>query len=68
MKTLKLFVIAALFPVLASAQAPDLILHNAKVFTSDPGGLWAQAVAAEGHTIQAVGSNAEVLALAGPAA
>lgn len=66
MKTLKFFVLAALFPILASAQAPDLILHNAKVFTSDPGGLWAQAVAIEGHAIQAVGSDAEVLALAGP--
>lgn len=66
MKTLRFFLIAALFPVLASAQAPDLILHNAKVFTSDPAGLWAQAVAVAGDTIQAVGSDAEVLALAGP--
>ena len=65
MKPLRFFVLAALFPVLASAQ-PDLILYNAKVFTSDPGHLWAQAVAIEGDTIQAVGSDAEVLALAGP--
>lgn len=65
MKPLRFFVLAALFPVLASAQ-PDLIFHNAKVFTSDPGHLWAQAVAIEGSTIQAVGSDAEVLALAGP--
>ena len=66
MRALKFFVIAVLFPVLASAEAPDLILHNAKIFTSDPGRLWAQAVAIEGNTIQAVGSDAEVLALAGP--
>ena len=69
MKTLCCVLIAALFPVLALAQmaeAPDLIFHNAKVFTSDPAGLWAEAVAVEGDTIQAVGGNAEVLALAGP--
>jgi predicted amidohydrolase YtcJ len=66
MKTLRVFLIAALFPVLASAEAPDLILHNAKVFTSDPAHPWAQAVAIEGSTIQAVGSDAAVLALAGP--
>ncbi len=67
MKTPRFFLlIAALFPVLASADDPDLILHNAKVFTSDPAGLWAEAVAIEGKTIEAVGSNAEVLALAGP--
>ncbi|HEX5718559.1 MAG TPA: amidohydrolase [Thermoanaerobaculia bacterium] len=65
MKTLRLFLVAALFPVLASADDPDLILHNAKVFTSGPAGLWAEAVAIEGKTIKAVGSNAEVLALAG---
>lgn len=66
MKTLRFFLVAALFPVLASAE-PDLIFHNAKVFTSDPALLWAEAVAIEGGVIQAVGGNAEVLALAGPA-
>lgn len=66
MRPLRFFVFAALFPVLAAAEAPDLILHNAKVFTSDPAGLWAEAVAIEGSVIQAVGGNAEVLALAGP--
>jgi predicted amidohydrolase YtcJ len=66
MKTLGSFLFAALCPVLASAEAPDLIFHNAKVFTSDPAHLWAEAVAVEGNVIQAMGSDAEVLALAGP--
>lgn len=52
-------------PALAG-PAPDLIFYNGKVFTSDPAGLWAQAVAVEGNRIQAVGGTAEVLALAGP--
>lgn len=50
----------------ASAGSADMILYNGKVFTSDPDHLWAQAVAVEGKRIQAVGGNAEVLALAGP--
>jgi predicted amidohydrolase YtcJ len=51
----------------AAAASADVILYNGKVFTSDPGHLWAQAVAVEGNRIQAVGNDAEVLALAGPA-
>ena len=51
----------------AAAGSADLILYNGKVFTSDPDHLWAQAVAIEGQRIQAVGGNAEILALAGPA-
>lgn len=50
----------------ATAQTPGLILYNGKVFTSDPGNLWAEAVAVEGRKIQAVGADAAVLALAGP--
>ena len=48
----------------ASAEKADVILYNGKVFTSDTANLWAQAVAVKGHRIQAVGGNAEVLALA----
>lgn len=48
------------------APAPSLILHGAKVFTADPGNPWAQALAVSGGSIAAVGSDAEVLALAGP--
>lgn len=49
-----------------AAHAPDVIFHNGKVFTSDPGRLWAEAVAVEGSRILAVGGDQEVLALAGP--
>jgi hypothetical protein len=48
----------------AAAEKADVILYNGKVFTSDTAHLWAQAVAVKGHRIQAVGGNAEVLALA----
>src|SRR5262245_12410380 len=58
-------IIAAPAPA-AAAPAPDVILFNGKVFTSDPAGLWAQAVAVRGHRVEAVGSTADVLALAGP--
>ena len=53
-------------PPAAAAEKADVILYNGKVFTSDTAHLWAQAVAVKGHRIQAVGGNAEVLALAGP--
>lgn len=48
------------------AESADVILHHGKVFTSDPGNLWAEAVAVKGNHILAVGGNASVLALAGP--
>ena len=44
----------------------DVVFYNGKVFTSDTGHLWAEAVAIDGNRVQAVGRNAEVLALAGP--
>lgn len=50
----------------AQAAAPDVILFNGKVFTSDPGHLWAEAVAVRGKRVVAVGSNQGVRALAGP--
>jgi predicted amidohydrolase YtcJ len=49
----------------ARAASPDVILYNGKVFTSDPGHLWAEAVAVKGNRILAVGSNQKVRALAG---
>lgn len=68
-----LILLVALAPALcfgeadaAAAGSADIILYNGKVFTSDPGHLWAQAVAVKGNRIQAVGGNAEVLALARP--
>ena len=44
----------------------DLILHNARIYTVDPARPWAEAVACAGGRIVAVGSNDEILALAGP--
>jgi predicted amidohydrolase YtcJ len=49
----------------AVAKSPDLILYNGKVFTSNPGQLWAEAVAVKDNRILAVGRSQEVLALAG---
>ena len=52
----------------AAAQStfPEVIFYNGKVFTSDPGQLWAEAVAVKDNRILAVGGNQNVLALAGP--
>jgi len=48
-----------------SAEAPDLILKNARVFTLDQNRPWAEAVAVAGGKIQALGKEADVLALSG---
>ncbi|MFH1652875.1 MAG: amidohydrolase [Pseudomonadota bacterium] len=45
---------------------PDLILHNAKVFTVNPNQPWAQAVACANGRIIAVGSNDDVLNISRP--
>ncbi|WP_113890223.1 amidohydrolase [Roseiarcus fermentans] len=50
----------------AATDRASVIFHNGRVYTLDPGKPWAQAVAVAGDRIVAVGSNAEVLALAGP--
>jgi predicted amidohydrolase YtcJ len=47
-----------------AGNAPDLIIHHAKVFTADPAHRWAEAVAIRGDRILAVGTNAEVTSLA----
>ncbi|HSY49881.1 MAG TPA: amidohydrolase family protein [Thermoanaerobaculia bacterium] len=47
-----------------AADTPDLIIHHAKVFTADPAHRWAEAVAIRDNRIVAVGTNAEVTALA----
>jgi predicted amidohydrolase YtcJ len=66
MKCLLLAVVVATFPFIAAAQsdAPDLIVHHGKVFTADPAHRWAEAVAIRGNRIVAVGTNAEITALA----
>ncbi|MFC5695678.1 amidohydrolase [Pseudomonas sp. GCM10022186] len=46
-----------------SMAAVDLILHNAKVYTAEPGQPLQQAVAVEDGKIRAVGNDAEVLRL-----
>jgi len=52
---------------LAAQQQPaDLILNNGKIVTVDKNFSIAQAVAVTGNTITAVGSDADVLKLAGP--
>jgi predicted amidohydrolase YtcJ len=49
-----------------AASAPTVILHDADVFTADPVRPRARALAVRGDRIVAVGTDAEVLALAGP--
>lgn len=69
MKRVLLAAVAAAFPFMAVAQnaAPDLIVHHGRVFTADPSHRWAEAVAIHGNRIVAVGTNAEITALAGDA-
>lgn len=58
----------AVFPLAAAAADPaDLIVHNAKVVTVDAKFSLAEAVAARGGKIVAVGTSADVLQLKGPA-
>jgi len=44
---------------------PDLVLRGAQVYTVDAARSWAQAVAVRGSTVVAVGTDADVTALAG---
>lgn len=44
---------------------PDLILHNARVYTVDEGMPWAEAVAVSGNEITAVGRTVDILPQAG---
>src|SRR5688572_32854400 len=49
----------------ATAPDPDTILTNGRVFTANPAQPWAEAIAIRGDRVIAVGSTAEVSALAG---
>jgi predicted amidohydrolase YtcJ len=51
----------------SAAAAPQLVLLNGKLFTADAARPYAQALAVEDGRISAVGSDAEIRALAGPA-
>ncbi|MEA2325941.1 MAG: hypothetical protein QOE68_900 [Thermoanaerobaculia bacterium] len=65
MKRALLVAVVALVPVAVLAQsAPDLIIHHAKVFTGDPAHRFAEAVAIQGNKIVAVGTNANITAMA----
>lgn len=55
----------AIWPAVSGAQPPDLVVHNARVVTGDAAFSIAQAIAVAGDRILAVGSDADVLALAG---
>jgi predicted amidohydrolase YtcJ len=62
--------LVALLAVLSLGQAtpvPDLILHNARIYTLDAKRPTAEAIAIRGDQIARVGTNAEVLALRAPA-
>ncbi|MBV8403306.1 MAG: amidohydrolase [Gammaproteobacteria bacterium] len=50
----------------AGPEAADLILLHGRIHTMDPGRSVVQALAARGNTLIAIGSDAEVSALAGP--
>ena len=50
-----------------SAPAPNLILHNARIYTVDVSRPTAEAIAIRGDRVARVGANAEVLALRGSA-
>src|SRR5947208_9264012 len=56
---------AAFAPGTADAQDADLIIINAKVYTVDPGAPRAEALAVKGGRFLAVGSSADMKALAG---
>lgn len=59
---------SALAPAAAAAQQgpPDLILHSGRIITVDAADRVAEAIAVRGDRIVRVGSDAEVLRLAGP--
>ena len=64
---LSLWLAGAAVPVPpADLVLADLVMVNGGIFTADPARPWAQALAVRGETILAVGSNAEIRALAGP--
>lgn len=48
-------------------MSADLVIHNARILTMNPDHPRAEAIALTGNRIIAVGVNAEILALAGPA-
>jgi len=72
MKAILAAIVIPLAMLATSAQAkeptlaPDLVILNASIHTMDPARPTAEAVAVLGNRIAALGSNAEIRALAGP--
>jgi hypothetical protein len=66
-KLILLLIISLLFNFTVSAKqvSPELILHNGKIFTSDPAQPNAEAIAISGERILAVGSNEQTKKIAG---
>jgi predicted amidohydrolase YtcJ len=62
-----LALLAALLPASGRAQAPDTVLLNGKIVTLDGRSTVAQALAVRDGKIAAVGTDADIRALAGPA-
>ena len=62
---LGLFVLSSCTPSVSDVLAPDLVLHNGKIVTVDQDFSIAQAVAIKNGRFVAVGSDSEILALAG---
>lgn len=62
------FLVCLLFAaVTVNAQQPaDIILHNGKILTVDKNFTTAEAIAVTGKQVAAVGSNQQILAMAGP--
>jgi hypothetical protein len=60
------FIVLAFVGVLAQERGADLILTNGRIYTVDPSRPWAEAVAVSGSRISAVGTTAEIKALARP--
>ncbi len=50
----------------AQEPAPDLILYNGKIFTSNAEHPYVQALAIRGERITATGDSTKIIALAGP--
>ncbi len=62
---LGLFILGSCAPSVPDVLAPDMVLHNGKIVTVDEDFSIAEAVAIKDGLIVAVGSNSDVLALAG---
>ena len=66
MTTRALAVAVAVLSLGQATSAPDLILHNARVYTVDANRSTAEAIAVRGDRIVRVGGNRDLLALGGP--